>query len=334
MKLLVTGGAGFIGSNFIHYIFHQHADWDIYNLDSLTYAGNLENLQDIEGQPGYHFIKEDITHRREIADVLSRGFDLVINFAAESHVDRSITDASPFIETNIKGTQVLLEGVREYHIPRYIQVSTDEVYGSVESGCCCETSPLLPNSPYAASKTAADLLCRAAWKTFGLPVMVSRCCNNYGPFQFPEKFIPLVITNALENREIPVYGDGLNVREWVYVKDHCRALERIILRGQPGEIYNIGSGVEKTNLDMVRLLLGLLGKSESLIRYVSDRPGHDRRYALDSAKTRRALDWSPSLTFEEGLNETVRWYTGHEPWWRKIKSGEYAEYYNRNYTHR
>jgi dTDP-glucose 4,6-dehydratase len=332
MKLLVTGGAGFIGSNFIHYIFKQHPDWQIFNLDSLTYAGNLENLQDLEGEPRYHFIKEDITNRAGIAAVLGGGFDLVVNFAAESHVDRSIEDASPFIETNIKGTQILLEGIRKFKVQKYLQVSTDEVYGSIEKGCCSENHLLQPNSPYAASKTAADLLCRASWKTYGLPVVISRCSNNYGPYQFPEKLIPLVITNALENKDIPVYGDGLNVREWIHVLDHCRALECILQKGQPGEIYNIGSSIEKSNLELIRFLLNFLGKPETLIKYVTDRPGHDRRYALDNTRIQQELGWKPTVSFTEGMSDTARWYINHESWWRKIKSGEYAEYYHRAYT--
>jgi dTDP-glucose 4,6-dehydratase len=331
MKLLVTGGAGFIGSNFIHHIFHQYPDYEVFNLDNLTYAGNLENLKTLEGNPGYHFVKGDITNRQDVTAVLRQGFDEIINFAAESHVDRSISDSAPFIETNIKGTQVLLEGIRQFGVKKYLQVSTDEVYGSILNGKCTETHPLMPNSPYAASKTSADLLCRAYWKTYALPVVISRCSNNYGPFQFPEKLIPLVITNALENKDIPVYGDGLNVREWIHVDDHCRALDCILHKGQPGEVYNIGSNMEKSNLELVRFLLKLLGKPESLIKYVTDRPGHDRRYALDAAKIQQDLGWSPVVSFEEGMSRTARWYIDHEQWWRKIKSGEYAQYYQRTY---
>ncbi len=334
MRLLVTGGAGFIGSNFIHYIFKKYPDWEITNLDNLTYAGNLENLKDIENAGRYHFIKEDITNHPKIAAIISQGFDVVVHFAAESHVDRSILDCSPFIDTNIRGTQVLLEGIKEYGVKKYIQVSTDEVYGSNESGKCSESSPLLPNSPYAASKTAGDLLCRAYFKTYQLPVIVTRCSNNYGPFQFPEKLIPLVVTNALENKDIPVYGDGMNVREWIHVEDHCRALDCVIREGKPGEIYNIGSSIEKTNLDLVQHILRVLNKPESLIKNVTDRPGHDRRYALDATKIGVELDWKPAVSFIEGMASTVEWYVRNEPWWRRIKSGEYAQYYQRMYQSR
>ncbi len=334
MKILVTGGAGFIGSNFIHYIMKQHPDWQVVNLDKLTYAGNLENLKDLEGQARYQFIKGDITDRIQIGSILSQGIDVVINFAAESHVDRSILDASPFIDTNIKGTQVLLDGIRQNKIEKYIQVSTDEVYGSLEKGKATETSNLLPNSPYAASKTSADLLCRAYWKTYGLPVMITRCSNNYGPYQFPEKLIPLVISNALEGKDIPVYGDGLNVREWIHVKDHCRALEAVVLKGLPGEIYNVGSNIEKNNLELVKFILKTLGKPESLIKYVTDRPGHDRRYALDAAKIKNELGWEPLMSFEEGMTATIKWYIDNKAWWQRIKSGEYAGYYERMYAGR
>jgi dTDP-glucose 4,6-dehydratase len=334
MKVLVTGGAGFIGSNFIHYIFKKYPDWEVTNLDSLTYAGNLENLQDIENDRRYHFIKEDITHRAQIAAVISQGFDVVVHFAAESHVDRSILDSSPFIDTNIRGTQVLLEAIREFGVRKYIQVSTDEVYGSIENGKCCETSALLPNSPYAASKTAGDLICRAYFKTYGLPVIVTRCSNNYGPFQFPEKLIPLVVTNALENKEVPVYGDGKNIREWIHVEDHCRALDCVIREGRAGEIYNIGSGVEKTNLDLVQHILRILDKPQSLIKYVTDRPGHDRRYALDATRIGVELEWKPAVSFIDGMARTAAWYVRNESWWSRIKSGEYAQYYQRMYQSR
>ena len=334
MKLLVTGGAGFIGSNFIHYIIKQHPDWQLINLDKLTYAGNLENLQGLETRSNYQFVKGDITDRAQVDKILSGGIDIVVNFAAESHVDRSIQDSSPFIDTNIKGTQVLLEGIRPHKVKKYIQVSTDEVYGSLEKGQAAEESGLLPNSPYAASKTSADLLCRAYWKTYGLPVMVTRCSNNYGPYQFPEKLIPLVVTNALEGKDIPVYGDGLNVREWIYVEDHCRALEAVILKGLPGEIYNVGSNIEKNNLELVKFILAVLGKPQSLIKYVTDRPGHDRRYALDASKIGRELGWQPAVSFEEGMTATVKWYIDNKTWWQRIKSGQYAEYYDRMYLHR
>ena len=330
MKLLVTGGAGFIGSNFIHYITKQHADWQVVNLDKLTYAGNLENLKDLETLAAYQFIKGDITDRVQVDNILKTEIDIVVNFAAESHVDRSILDSSPFVDTNIKGTQVLLEGIRQNKVKKYIQVSTDEVYGSLEKGKSSETSSLLPNSPYAASKTSADLLCRAYYKTYGLPVMVTRCSNNYGPFQFPEKLIPLVISNALEGKDIPVYGDGLNVREWIHVKDHCRALEAVVLNGLPGEIYNVGSATEKNNLELVKFILKTLGKPENLIKYVTDRPGHDRRYALDARKIEIELGWKAEISFEKGMTQTIQWYIDHKSWWQRIKSGEYREYYERD----
>jgi len=334
MKLLVTGGAGFIGSNFIRHILKEHPDWEITNLDKLTYAGNLENLKDIEDNPRYRFAKGDITDRELISNILRNRFDAIINFAAESHVDRSILDASPFIETNIKGTQILLEGARQYKVARFVQVSTDEVYGSTEKGKFNEKSPLAPNSPYSASKTAADLLCHAYWKSYQFPIVITRSSNNLGPFQFPEKLIPLVITNVLENKPIPVYGDGLNVRDWIYVGDHCRALDTVLQKGKPGEVYNIAANEEKTNLELIHRLLDIMGKSRELITFVADRPGHDRRYALDMTKISTALGWKPAYSFEKALSATVDWYIKNEAWWRKIKSGEYAKYYERMYSHR
>lgn len=334
MKLLVTGGAGFIGSNFIHYILSQHPDWEITNLDKLTYAGNLENLRDVENNPRYHFVKGDIVDRELIDNILQENIDVIVNFAAESHVDRSILDASPFIETNVKGTQVLLEGARQYNVGKFIQVSTDEVYGSIQEGRFTEQSPFSPNSPYAASKVAADLLCHAYWKTYQLPVVITRCSNNLGPFQFPEKLIPLAITNALENKPIPIYGDGLNIRDWIYVLDHCRALDLAIQKGKPGEVYNIAANQEKTNLELIHQLLDMMAKPQSLVTFVADRPGHDRRYALNTSKITRELGWKPLYSFEKALAATVDWYLNHEHWWRQIKSGEYAKYYQRMYSHR
>jgi len=334
MKILVTGGAGFIGSNFIHYLIKEHSDWDITNLDKLTYAGNPENLAGIEKNPRYHFTKGDITDRQTVSQILSQGFDVLVNFAAESHVDRSIMDASPFIDTNIKGTQVLLEGVKQYGIIKYLQVSTDEVYGSTEIGKFNENSPLFPNSPYAASKASADLLSRAYWRTFNLPVVITRCSNNYGPYQFPEKLIPLLITNAMENKDIPVYGDGLNIREWIHVIDHCRAIDYAIKEGKCGEIYNVGSNEERTNIELVKFILGVMGKPQSLIKYVTDRPGHDRRYALDSQKIQNELTWKPTISFEDGMVSTVKWYLNNKSWWQHVKSGEYAQYYHRMYDNR
>jgi len=334
MKLLVTGGAGFIGSNFVHYALKEHPDWDITNLDKLTYAGNLENLKEIQDQPGYHFVKGDIADRKLVDKLVSQRFDVIVNFAAESHVDRSILDASPFIETNVKGTQVLLEGAKKHGIQRFIQVSTDEVYGSIDNGRFTEESHLSPSSPYSASKTAADLLCRAYFKTHHLPVIITRCTNNFGPYQFPEKLIPLAITNALEDKPVPVYGDGLNIRDWIFVVDHCRALDAVIQKGKPGEIYNIGSGNEKTNLELIHKLLELLDKPQSLIQFVTDRPAHDRRYALDCAKIAIELGWKPDYSFEKALSATVDWYLKNEFWWRSIKSGEYSRYYNTMYLKR
>jgi dTDP-glucose 4,6-dehydratase len=334
MKLLVTGGAGFIGSNFIRHIRQEHPDWEITNLDKLTYAGNLENLKDVQDQPGYHFVKGDIADRKLVDELLSQEFDVIVNFAAESHVDRSILDASPFIETNVKGTQVLLEGAKKHGIQRFIQVSTDEVYGSIDRGHFTEESTLSPNSPYSASKTAADLLCRAYFKTHHLPAIVTRCTNNFGPYQFPEKLIPLAVTNALEDKPVPVYGDGLNIRDWIFVYDHCRALDAVIQKGRLGEIYNIGSGNEKTNLELIRKLLELLDKPQSLIQFVTDRPAHDRRYALNCAKIATELGWKPAYSFEKALSATVDWYLKNESWWRSIKSGEYSRYYKKMYLKR
>jgi dTDP-glucose 4,6-dehydratase len=334
MKLLVTGGAGFIGSNFIRHIVQQHPDWQVTNLDKLTYAGNLENLQDIEQHPNYTFIKGDIADRKLVDELLSRKFDAVINFAAESHVDRSILDASPFLKTNIVGTQVLLEGARKYGIGKFVQVSTDEVYGSIEEGSFTELSPLHPSSPYSASKAAADLLCLAYHVTHRVPIIITRCSNNFGPYQFPEKLVPLAITNALEDKPIPIYGDGLNIRDWIFVLDHCLALEAVLEKGKPGELYNIAAGNEKTNLDLVQQLLKLLNKPPSLIQFVTDRPGHDRRYSLDTAKIRSHLGWKPIYPFEDALASTVNWYLSHCEWWQRIKTGEYLKYYEQVYSKR
>jgi len=334
-KVLVTGGAGFIGSNFIRHVLSEQADWTITNLDKLTYAGNLENLKDVQDNPRYHFVKGDITDRKLVSELVKQHFHVLINFAAESHVDRSITDASPFIETNIKGTQVVLEAAKQYRLDLFVQVSTDEVYGSLgPEEKFTEETPLSPNSPYAASKAAADLLCHAYHRTYGLPVIITRCSNNYGPYQFPEKLIPLVITNALEGSEIPVYGDGLNVRDWIYVVDHCRAIDRVISQGRSGEVYNIGGSCERTNIELVCRILHLLDKPESLIKFVADRPGHDCRYAMDITKIERELGWRPTISFEEGLKATVRWYMDNESWCQRARSGEYVEYYKRQYANR
>jgi len=335
LRLLITGGAGFIGSNFVRYILREHPDWQVVNLDRLTYAGNLENLKDVKNESRYRFILGDIADRELIDKLFSQGFDVVVNFAAESHVDRSILDASPFMRTNVQGPQVLLEGARQHRVKLFLQVSTDEVYGSLGAeGKFNEESPLLPSSPYSASKAAADLLCRAYQRTYGLPVIITRCSNNYGPYQFPEKLIPLTITNALEEKPIPIYGDGLNVRDWIHVEDHCCALDLVIQRGKQGETYNIGADNERTNLEMVRRILDIVEKPPSLITFVSDRPGHDRRYALETTKIRRELGWEPRHSFEEALKRTVEWYIENEPWWRRVKSGEYLEYYKKVYLER
>jgi len=334
MKLLVTGGAGFIGSHFIRYILDRHDGWQVANLDKLTYAGNLENLEDVREHPGYRFIKGDIADREQVDAILKEGYQAVVNFAAESHVDRSILDATPFVDTNIKGTQVLLEGARVHGVNSFLQVSTDEVYGSREEGYFTEESPLEPSSPYSASKAAADLMCLAYHRTHALPVMITRCTNNFGPCQFPEKLIPLVISNAAEDKPIPVYGDGLNRRDWIYVRDHCSALEAVLLKGRAGQVYNIAGGQERPNIMLVKLLLKLMGKPEGLITFVKDRPAHDRRYAIDCGRIERELGWKPLNTLEKAMSDTVDWYLKNAGWWRSVKSGEYREYYARMYGSR
>ena len=334
-RLIVTGGAGFIGSNFIRMALDELPDWKIVNLDALTYAGNLENLSDVEDRENYEFVKADITDPEELDRVFAGGADGVVHFAAESHVDRSVLDPSAFIRTNVVGTQNLLNAARKHGTERFLHVSTDEVYGSLgPEGYFTEETPLAPNSPYSASKAGSDLLVRAAWHTHGFPAVITRCSNNYGPYQFPEKLIPLMITNALEDKPLPVYGDGANIRDWIHVEDHCRALLRVFLSGEPGEVYNIGGNAERTNIHVVEEILRILGKSRDLITFVKDRPGHDRRYAIDSTKIREKLGWEPSRDFEEGLEETVRWYVDHSSWWKRVKSGEYLEYYERQYRDR
>ncbi|HZY30217.1 MAG TPA: dTDP-glucose 4,6-dehydratase [Candidatus Methylomirabilis sp.] len=333
MRILVTGGAGFIGSNFIRHLLAKDPDCTVLNLDKLTYAGNLENLADVEGQPRYQFVKGSICHADFVDEALGMGFDAVVNFAAESHVDRSIQDARAFIETNVLGTEILLDACRRRRVPRMLQVSTDEVYGSLgPRGRFTEQSPLSPNSPYAASKAAADLVAHAYFHTYRLPVIISRSCNNYGPYQFPEKFIPLCITNALADEPLPLYGDGLHVRDWLHVEDHCEALRLILERGREGETYNIGSNSERANIDVARLILRGLGKPDRLIAHVTDRLGHDRRYAIDAGKLERELPWAPRYTFEAGLLETIRWYQKNESWWRRVKDGDYRQYYHRTYS--
>ena len=332
-NILVTGGAGFIGSNFINYVLQEHDDYNIINIDKLTYAGNLENLVQCEDDPHFYFIKGDITNS-ELIQYIFEKFDIryVINFAAESHVDRSIIGSEVFFRTNVTGTNVLLEMSRKYGIEKFIQISTDEVYGSLgKDGLFTEKTPLSPNSPYSASKAAADMMVLAFHHTYGIPAVITRCSNNYGPYQFPEKLIPLIILNSLSDKKLPVYGDGLNVRDWIFVDDHNRAIDTVFLRGRPGEVYNIGASNELPNIEIIRLILNYLNKPESLIQYVKDRPGHDRRYAIDSAKIRNELGWKPLFTFEDAIEKTIEWYLRNETWWKRIISGEYQDYYRLQY---
>ena len=330
MRILVTGGAGFIGSNFIRYFLEKNPDDTVVNLDRLTYAGNLENLSDLSDSPRYRFVHGDIADANTV-DTLAAETQAVIHFAAESHVDRSIVDAEAFIRTNIYGTYVLLTAALRHQHTRFIHVSTDEVYGSAAHGAFDEASPLLPSSPYSASKAASDLLALSYYKTHGLPVIISRCSNNYGPYQFPEKLIPLIITHAFEDRPLPVYGDGLQIRDWLHVRDHCEAIGRLFDHGTPGEIYNISGQTEHTNLETIRLILKILGKPESLITFVKDRPAHDRRYAITSEKIKACCHWAPSYAFETGLAQTVQWYKEHEGWWHRIKTGAYRTMYEKIY---
>ncbi|WP_141432901.1 dTDP-glucose 4,6-dehydratase [Bacillus sp. 03113] len=333
MKLLVTGGAGFIGSNFVRYMVKKYPEYQIVNLDLLTYAGNLENLKDIEQAPNYQFVKGDIADRDFINALFEKEkFDYVLNFAAESHVDRSITNPDIFIETNVKGTQILLDAAKNIEVKKYLQVSTDEVYGTLgETGYFSETTPLAANSPYSASKAGADLLVRAYHETFDLPVNITRCSNNYGPYHFPEKLIPLMIINALKDKDLPVYGDGLNVRDWLHVEDHCQAIDLVLHKGRNGEVYNVGGNNERTNLEIVKTILEQLGKPESLIKHVKDRLGHDRRYAIDATKLRTELGWNPKYTFDTGIKQTIQWYLDNQEWWESIISGEYQEYFKNQY---
>jgi len=334
--ILVTGGCGFIGSNFVRHMRRKHDDYHIINLDKLTYCGNLENVCDLDSDPAYTFVRGDIADRETVSNIFQRrSVDVVVNFAAESHVDRSIETPDVFLRTNVLGTQVLLDGTLAYEVPLFIQISTDEVYGSLGStGRFSERDPLKPNSPYAASKAAADLLIRSYMKTYGLPAIITRCSNNYGAYQFPEKLIPLMISNAVEDKELPIYGDGSNVRDWIHVEDHCEAIDLIIDKGRAGEVYNIGGNSERTNIEVVRTILKALGKPESLIRFVEDRPGHDRRYAIDFSKLHKELGWRPKLDFEEGIQRTIDWYTTNQTWWKRIRTGEYLAYYERMYEKR
>lgn len=333
-KVLVTGGAGFIGSNFLKYMVSKYPDYHFINLDSLTYCGNLENLKDIEDKENYSFVKGDIRDSKLVSTIIS-DCDYIINFAAESHVDRSIEDPEIFIKSNVLGTQVLLDMAKKHNIKKYLQISTDEVYGSLpKEGYFTETTPLQPNSPYSASKAGADLMVRAYHNTFDLPVNITRCSNNYGPYQFPEKLIPLMISNALEDKPLPVYGDGLNIRDWLHVYDHCTAIDLVLHKGKTGEVYNIGGNNEKTNIDIVKLILKELDKSESLIKFVKDRLGHDRRYAIDSAKIQTELNWKPKYTFENGIIETINWYLDNQKWINQVKTGQYQDYYNKMYSNK
>ncbi|HVL15312.1 MAG TPA: dTDP-glucose 4,6-dehydratase [Gemmata sp.] len=329
--VLVTGGAGFIGSNFVRNLLATDPEVRVVNFDALTYAGNLANLADVAGNPRYAFVKGDVTDREQVRAAMS-GVTDVIHFAAESHVDRSIQDSGPFVRTNVIGTQNLLDAAREFNVRKYVQVSTDEVYGSLgPTGLFTEETPLQPNSPYSASKAASDLLVRTYHHTFGLHAVTTRCSNNYGPYQFPEKLIPLFVSNLLADQPVPVYGDGMQIRDWIHVLDHCRGVEAAWRKGKPGEVYNFGGRCEMPNIDLTKLLLKLLGKPETLIRYVKDRPGHDRRYAIDCSKAERELGWVPQVPFDRGLAETIDWYKANAAWVAEIKSGAYREYFEKQY---
>ena len=339
MKILVTGGAGFIGSNFIYYMLEKHPGYKVVCLDALTYAGNLETLDEAMKNPDFKFVKGDITDREAVRNLFKEErFDVVVNFAAESHVDRSIEEPEVFLKTNILGTQVLMDASREYEVKRYHQVSTDEVYGDLPLDrpdlFFTEETPIHTSSPYSASKASADLLVMAYHRTYGFPATISRCSNNYGPYHFPEKLIPLMIANALADKSLPVYGEGLNIRDWLYVKDHCSAIDLIIHNGRVGEVYNIGGHNEKANIDVVKTILKELGKPESLITYVTDRKGHDMRYAIDPTKIHNELGWLPETKFDDGIKMTIKWYLDNKPWWENIISGEYKDYYKKMYENR
>jgi len=330
--LLVTGGCGFIGSNYVRYLLESDPDVSIVNLDALTYAGNLASLLDLVSHPRYHFVYGDITDRAAVQQAIGEGVSGIVNFAAESHVDRSIMDSGPFVKTNVIGTQVLLDAAREFQVPSFVQVSTDEVYGSLgPTGLFTETTPLAPSSPYSASKAAADLLVLAYVHTFALPAVITRCSNNYGPYQFPEKLIPLFITNLFSDQQVPVYGDGMQIRDWIHVRDHCAGIDAVRRKGRPGEVYNLGGRCEKPNIEITHLLLDLIGKPRTLIRHVKDRLGHDRRYAIDCSKAERELGWTPKIAFADGIRETIDWYRQNRDWVDTIRSGEYLKYYERQY---
>ena len=332
MKILVTGGAGFIGSNFVRHVLTAHPDDAVINFDKLTYAGNLENLRDVETDPRYRFVRGDIGDRAQVLEAME-GVDAVVHFAAETHVDRSNAGAAEFLSTNVTGTFTLLEAARELKVARFVAIGTDEVYGSIAKGAARELDPLNPSNPYSASKAAADLLARAYWTTHRLPVIVTRSTNNFGPYQYPEKVIPLFITNAIEDKPLPLYGDGKNVRDWLYVLDNCAAIDLVLRKGKEGEVYNIGGSHEVENIVLTRQVLHLVGKPETLITPVVDRPGHDRRYALDSGKA-HGLGWKPTHTFPKALEATVSWYKEHEAWWKPIKSGAFRAYYEKQYQSR
>ncbi len=335
MKILVTGGAGFIGSNFIRQTLLGGKNTEVVNFDKLTYSGNLENLADLAENPRYRFVCGDIADAANVAEVLTNGFDAIVNFAAETHVDRSIENAAPFVRSNVTGTLTLLEAVRQHKTKLFIQISTDEVYGSAGAKDSFTEGQILdPRSPYSASKAAADHLVNAYIHTYGISAITLRCTNNYGPYQFPEKLIPLMIANALEGKQLPVYGDGMQERDWLYVEDYCRAIACVLERGKPGEVYNVSSGSPTPNLVVIKTILKMLGKPESLIRFVTDRPGHDRRYSLDSSKLRRELGWKPEMGFEEGIGKTVDWYLKNKVWLERARSDEYRNYYERHYIRR
>ncbi len=333
MKILVTGGAGFIGSNFVRYHLLACPNDEIVNLDALTYAGNIKNLDAVIGNSSHSFIKGDIRDV-SLVDSVVEGVDSIVHFAAESHVDRSIDNASQFLETNMLGTGVLLEAAKKHRVKKFVHVSTDEVYGSIEDGSFTESSPIRPNSPYSASKAASDLLALSYYATYKLPVTVTRCSNNFGPYQFPEKLIPLFITNAKSDKPLPIYGDGLNVRDWIYVDDHCSAVGTVLKNGKSGEVYNIGGGSEKTNIEITDIILKKLGKPESLKTYIEDRQGHDRRYSINCEKIETELGWKPAYSFEQSIESTIDWYMENEEWWSDIKSGRYMEFYEKLYAGR
>ncbi|MEY8752378.1 dTDP-glucose 4,6-dehydratase [Alkalicoccobacillus gibsonii] len=333
MNILITGGAGFIGSNFVKYMVRKYPTYQFLNVDLLTYAGNLENLTDIEEHSNYKFVKADICDKALMTSLVEENkIDTIINFAAESHVDRSISNPSIFVQTNVVGTQVLLDVAKEQSLTKFVQVSTDEVYGSLgKEGYFTEDTPLQPNSPYSSSKAGSDLLVRAYYETFGLNVNITRCSNNYGPLQFPEKLIPLMISNALEGKPLPVYGDGQNIRDWLHVEDHCSAIDLVLHKGESGEVYNVGGHNERTNIQIVETIIEALGASKDLITYVEDRLGHDRRYGIDPEKLSSELGWKPKYTFETGIKETIQWYLDNREWWEHIKSGDYMDYYATQY---